>query len=152
LGEQVLETADRVAPIDADVAGMLRWVTQIVHLPVDEALFEIGTSSDAIEAIPAAIYCFLKHPRHFAHAVQAAVNAGDAADSIAALTGGFVGALNGWEAIPKEWMAEVENAALLRDVGETLAGAAVEAAKNAADDWNGHHSSAPKPSASAEKR
>jgi ADP-ribosylglycohydrolase len=138
-GDQVLETADRVAPLDADTAAMLRWVTQIVHLTPEEALFEIGTSSDAIEAIPAAVYCLLKHPRNFAHAVQTAVNGGDAADSIAALTGGFIGALNGAEAIPKEWMAEVENAALLRDVGESLAAVAAQVAKEAALHRNGHH-------------
>jgi ADP-ribosyl-[dinitrogen reductase] hydrolase len=150
LGDQVLETADRVAPFDADTAAMLRWVTQIAHLPAEEALFEIGTSSDAIEAIPAAVYCLLKHPRNFAHAVQTAVNAGDASDSIAALTGGFVGALNGLEAIPKEWIAGVENAALLRDVGESLAAVAADAAKEAAQRRDGHHSELVPPKAAVE--
>ena len=57
--DQILETADHIAYIDQDFAAVLRWSTQITHLPPDEALFEIGTSSDAFEAIPAAIYCFL---------------------------------------------------------------------------------------------
>ncbi len=119
-GDQVLEAADRVAPIDQDMAAMLRWVTQIVHLPPEEALFEIGTSSDAIEAVPAAVYCFLKHPHQFTTAVTVAVNGGDAADSIGALTGAFVGAANGLEAIPKHWRQEVENGELLQDVAESL--------------------------------
>lgn len=120
-GDQVLETADRITPIDPDMAGMLRWVTQIVHLAPEEALFEIGTSSDAIEAIPAAVYCFLKHPRQYTAAVTAAANGGDAADSIAALTGSFVGAAAGLEAISKHWREEVENRELLLDVADSLA-------------------------------
>jgi ADP-ribosylglycohydrolase len=121
LGDQLLETADRVAPIDADVAAMLRWVTQLVHLPPEKALFEIGTSSDALEVVSAAAYCFLKHPRHFAKAVLPAVNAGDATDSIAALAGCFVGAFAGLKAIPPEWLAKVESSSTLVECGESLA-------------------------------
>jgi ADP-ribosylglycohydrolase len=120
-GDQVLETADRVAPLDGDVAAMLRWVTQIVHLPPDEALFEIGTSADALEAVPAATYCFLKYPRDYTHAVLAAVNGGDASDSIAALTGSFVGAFAGDAVVPPHWRTRVENSDLLVNVGQTLA-------------------------------
>jgi ADP-ribosylglycohydrolase len=119
--DQVLETADHISHLDEDLAGLLRWTTQIVHLPHDEALFEIGTSSDAIEAVPAAIYCFLKHPRNFSAAVLCAINAGDAANSIGALTGSFVGALAGVNAIEKQWLAEVENSDVLIGVGENLA-------------------------------
>jgi ADP-ribosyl-[dinitrogen reductase] hydrolase len=120
-GSQVLETADRVADLDKDVASMLRWVTQIVHLPPEEALFEIGTSSDTIETISAAIYCFLKYPRNFSHAIIAAVNGGDAADSIGALTGSFVGTFAGIESIPAHWQEEIESADLLRDIAKNLA-------------------------------
>jgi ADP-ribosylglycohydrolase len=119
-GDQVLETADKVDSIDSDMAAMLRWVTQIVHLPPEEALFEIGTSSDSIEAIPAAIYCFLKYPKQFSNAVTAAVNGGDASDSIGALAGSFVGAATGLSAIPQGWREQIENAELLKDVAEML--------------------------------
>jgi ADP-ribosyl-[dinitrogen reductase] hydrolase len=120
-GDQVLEIADRVHAIDSDMAAMLRWVTQIVHLRPEEALFEIGTSSDSLEVVPAAAYCFLKHPRQFANAVLIAVNAGDAADSVAALTGSFVGALAGLEAIPQPWRDEIEDGDILVAVAEQLA-------------------------------
>ncbi len=120
-GDQVLETADRVASLDGDMSAMLRWVTQIVHLAPEQALFEIGTSSDALEAIPAAVYCFLKHPRHYQGAVLAAVNAGDASDSVGALAGSMVGALTGIEAIPDQWRSELENGDILMGVAENLA-------------------------------
>ncbi len=129
-GDQVMETADRVAPVDPDMAAMLRWVTQITHLPPDEALFEIGTSADALEAIPASVYCFLKHPRNYQGAVLAAVNGGDAADSIAALTGSMVGALAGIEAIPKQWQDEVENGDVLAGVAENLAAESMARLRN----------------------
>jgi ADP-ribosylglycohydrolase len=120
-GDQVLEVADRIQVIDADMAALLRWVTQIVHLPPEEALFEIGAGSDALEAIPAAAYCFLKHPSHFPDAVLTAVNAGDAADSIAALTGSFVGAFAGCESIPSAWKDQVEDGEVLIAIADQLA-------------------------------
>jgi ADP-ribosylglycohydrolase len=120
-GEQVLETADKVADLDQDMAAMLRWVTQMLHLSPEEALFEIGTSSDAIEAIPAATYCFLKHPHQYQMAVLSAVNAGDASDSIAALTGSMVGAYSGIDVVPKEWQLEVEDSDVLVGTAESLA-------------------------------
>ena len=120
-GDQVLETADRVASVDSDTAGVLRWVTQITHLSSEEALFEVGTSADAIEAIPAAIFCFLKHPKKYSSAVLSAVNAGDAADSVGALTGSFVGAFAGLKSIPENWRGGVENSDLLVGIGESLA-------------------------------
>jgi len=119
--DQVLETADHVAHLDEDLAAMLRWTTQITHLPPEEALFEIGTSSDAIETVPAAVYCFLKHPRNFLGAVLPAVNAGDATDSIGALTGSLVGVLAGIQAIDKQLMNGLENSDVLIGVGENLA-------------------------------
>jgi ADP-ribosylglycohydrolase len=120
-GDQVLETADSIAHLDEDLAAVLRWTTQITHLPPKEALFEIGTSSDAIETVPAAIYCFLKYPGDFAAAVLTAVNAGEAADSIGALAGCFAGLMSGFTAIDQKWLESVENADVLIGVGETLA-------------------------------
>jgi ADP-ribosylglycohydrolase len=125
-GDQVLEIADCVDPIDHDMSAMMRWVTQIVHLPPEEALFEIGTSSDSLEVVPAATYCFLKHPRHFAQATLAAANAGDASDSTAALAGSFVGAFAGSGAIPKEWNEQVEDSDVLKAIAEQLAAVAAK--------------------------
>lgn len=119
--DQVLETADYISYLDEDLAGLIRWATQITHLPSQEALFEIGTSSDVLETIPAALYCFLKHPRDFSAATLSAVNAGDASDLIAALAGCFVGALAGLEAIDRQWVLELENSDVLIGIGDSLA-------------------------------
>lgn len=126
--DQVLETADHVASLDADFAGMLRWTTQITGLPPEEALFEIGTSSDVMEAVPAAVYCFLKHPRNYTGAVLPAVNAGDAASSIAALAGSFVAALTGVQAIDRHLVQGLENSDVVIAIGEGLAELAIQTA------------------------
>jgi len=120
-GDQVLETADYIAPLDKDLAAVLRWTTQMAHLSPEEALSEIGTSSDVVETVPAAVYCFLKHPRRFSSGVLSAVNSGDAADAIGALTGSFIGTLAGVEAIDAQWLSEVENSDVLLGIGESLA-------------------------------
>jgi len=119
--DQVLETADYISHLNEDLAGLMRWSTQIVHLAPGEALFEIGTSCDVMETIPAAVYCFLKHPKNLTGAVLAAVNAGDAADSIASLAGCFVGALAGSDVIDRQWLQGIENSDVLIGVGENLA-------------------------------
>lgn len=119
--DQILETADYISHMDKDLAGLLRWTTDIIDLPPDEALLEIGTGSDVLEALPAAVYCFLKYPRDFCSAVFSAVNAGDASDTVGALTGCFVGALAGSPAIHNRWLNGVENADVLIGVSEGLA-------------------------------
>jgi ADP-ribosyl-[dinitrogen reductase] hydrolase len=130
--DQVLETADYISHLDKDLAGILRWSTRIVDVPPEEALFEIGTSCDVVEALPASIYCFLKHPRDHSGAVLTAVNAGDAADAIAALAGCFVGTLTGAPAINDHWLHGVENSDVLINIGENLAGLVQDLAVNAA--------------------
>jgi ADP-ribosyl-[dinitrogen reductase] hydrolase len=127
-GDQVLETADHISHLDEDLASLLRWTTQVTHLPPEEALFEIGTSADAIETVPAAVYCFLKYPKQYASAVLSAVNAGDASDAIGALAGSFVGALHGVGAINRQWIHEVENSDVLFGVGTNLADGFCESA------------------------
>jgi len=119
--DQVLETADHISHLDENLAALLRWSTQITHLPPQEALFEIGTSSDVVEAVPAAVYCFLKYSKHFSRAVLSAVNAGEASDSIGALAGSFVGAYGGIGIIDKSWLQAVENSDVLIGVGTNLA-------------------------------
>jgi ADP-ribosylglycohydrolase len=119
--DQVLDAADHISHMDRDLAGLLQWTTEIVDLSPREALFEIGTSCDVLEALPAAVYCFLKYPRNFSEAIVAAVNAGDATDAIGALTGCFVGALTGASGIDSRWLAGIENPELLKGTGECLA-------------------------------
>lgn len=119
--DQVMDAADHIGHMDGDLASLLRWTTEIVDLSPQEALFEIGTSCDVLEALPAAVYCFLKYPRNYSEAIVAAVNAGDATDTIGALAGCFVGSLNGASAIDRKWLNGIENPDLLLGMGECLA-------------------------------
>jgi ADP-ribosylglycohydrolase len=71
----------------------------------------------AEEAFATGLLCFLLFPDDPSKALQrAAVTSGDS-DSIACLTGAFVGAYAGMNAWPKEWAEQIE----YRDILLTLA-------------------------------
>lgn len=57
----------------------------------------------AIDALAASAWHALRHLRAPAAALHAAVRAHGVVDTVAALTGAFVGAANGIEAIPEDW-------------------------------------------------
>lgn len=64
----------------------------------------IRSSGYVMHTLEAALWCALKHDS-FAEAVLAAVNLGSDTDTTGCVTGGLVGALYGYEAIPPEWIA-----------------------------------------------
>jgi ADP-ribosylglycohydrolase len=74
----------------------------------------------AHEAIAAAAYVFARHPDDPSAALLEAVNSPGDSDSIGTLVGALVGARSGLQALPADWVAEVERSAELLE----LAGAA----------------------------
>ena len=69
-----------------------------------------GAGWIAEEALATALLCVLAHPEHPTNALTwAATTSGDS-DSIAALTGAFIGAWKGMPAWPAEWAARIEYA------------------------------------------
>jgi poly(ADP-ribose) glycohydrolase ARH3 len=67
----------------------------------------IGTGIEAFEAVPMALYCFLRHPVSFVDAVREAIFLGGDTDTIASMTGAIAGARLGRESIPTTWLAAV---------------------------------------------
>jgi ADP-ribosylglycohydrolase len=63
-------------------------------------LREIGTGLDAVQSVTASL-AIAMHPGSFSEAVLTAVQAGGATDTVAAMTGAFVGAADGIGAIPQ---------------------------------------------------
>jgi len=63
-----------------------------------------------LHTVPAALYCFLRSPGSFRDTVCLAASAGGDTDTIAAIAGALSGALNGVEAIPKQWLEGLERA------------------------------------------
>lgn len=90
--------------IDEDrVAKRLRIAQRLLDTGADTeaALDELGTSNDAGEAVPAALYLFTRFPDDFETPVLEAVNAGGAADVIASMVGALSGAWFGAQRLPE---------------------------------------------------
>jgi poly(ADP-ribose) glycohydrolase ARH3 len=67
----------------------------------------LGTGIEVYEAVPMALYCFLRHPDSFADVVHQAVFIGGDTDTIASMAGAASGAFLGEAAIPAHWLAAV---------------------------------------------
>jgi poly(ADP-ribose) glycohydrolase ARH3 len=67
----------------------------------------LGTGIAAREAVPMALYCFLRHPASYADVIHHAVFLGGDTDTIAAMAGAISGAFLGAGAIPARWSAAI---------------------------------------------
>jgi poly(ADP-ribose) glycohydrolase ARH3 len=74
-----------------------------------EVVGVLGNGIAADEAVPAALYAFVRHVASFADAVTAAVRLGGDTDTIAAMTGALAGAFHGVDAIPDRWRSRLED-------------------------------------------
>ncbi len=80
----------------------------------------MGTSKFIMQSLPAAMFCFLAHPRDPESAILCAVNAGGDADTIAAMAGALAGTFNGAQAIPSRWLVELEKKDYLIELANIL--------------------------------
>lgn len=86
----------------------------------ERAAIRLGTSTAAQEAVPAAIFSFLRSPDSFAEAVRYAITMGGDTDTIASMAGALAGAHLGEDAIPPEWRDSVESGPRLRKLADGL--------------------------------
>ncbi|MBC7805364.1 MAG: ADP-ribosylglycohydrolase family protein [Akkermansiaceae bacterium] len=119
----------------AEVAGMLpesgaeelqQWLRRILdslwHEQPTETFaaehFPAGVSGYINQTIPVALHAALSHPADFRRAVRSAIACGGDTDTIAAITGGIVGASVGTEGIPEEWRHGIyEPTGVLANIG-----------------------------------
>lgn len=92
-----------------------------------EVVQQVGNGIAAFEAVPAALYAFLRHPESFTEAVLYALSLGGDTDTIASMTGALAGAYLGERAIPAVWRERVEGAARLRELADALLAIATRA-------------------------
>jgi poly(ADP-ribose) glycohydrolase ARH3 len=85
-----------------------------------EVIAQIGNGIAAQEAVPAALYSFLKHHNSFAQTVIAAIGLGGDTDTIASMAGALAGAYLGEGAIPEQWSERVEGKDRLRALADEL--------------------------------
>jgi poly(ADP-ribose) glycohydrolase ARH3 len=74
-----------------------------------ESAREIGNGSDALEAVPAAVFAALRNDLSFPDTVLYAVSMGGDADTIGAMAGAIAGARFGIQGIPADWLQHLEN-------------------------------------------
>lgn len=67
-----------------------------------------GAGWTAEESLATALYCFLSAPHDPLMVLQRAVHTSGDSDSIACLAGGFAGAYNGIDALPKHWLKVID--------------------------------------------
>lgn len=85
--------------------------------PSAKTVERLGGGWVAEEALAIGVYCALVHQTDFAAGVRLAVNYSGDSDSTGGITGAILGAINGVEPIPDQWLRELE----LRDVITTMA-------------------------------
>jgi poly(ADP-ribose) glycohydrolase ARH3 len=81
----------------------------------------LGTGITAYEAVPMALYCFLRHPHAYAQVIHEAVFLGGDTDTIASMAGAIAGAFCGAEAIPQHWRNAINEDVWTPTAIETLA-------------------------------
>ncbi len=74
-----------------------------------ESVKDIGNGSEAIEAVPAALYAAMRNPDSLLDTVFFAVSMGGDCDTIAAMAGAMAGARFGADAIPVQVLSSFEN-------------------------------------------
>ena len=74
----------------------------------------------AHEAIAAAVYVFTRHPDDPRAAILEGANTPGDSDSIATLAGGLVGARCGVDALPAEWVRDVERSEELAELARQV--------------------------------
>ena len=92
-----------------------------------ERVERLGEGWVAEEALAISLYCALT-ATDFRSGVLTAVNHGGDSDSTGAITGNLLGTMWGEEAIPPEWLYELEGRSLIVGVADDLAAAFVDGA------------------------
>ena len=84
----------------------------------------VGTGVTAREAVPMALYCFLRHPGSFADVIHDAIFIGGDTDTIGSMAGALSGAFLGGGAIPAGWRNAIRepeyDATRIEDVADRL--------------------------------
>ena len=87
----------------------------------EEALNYLGEGWVGEEAVALALYCFLKYPDDYKKVVIRGANTNGDSDSIACIGGSISGAYLGFNAIPDEWVKEIEKSEYLNDLATRFA-------------------------------
>lgn len=96
----MLYTKDR----GADAVREVEWLESLIHR-WKEPTMAVHPSGWVVDSMDCALRAIMAAGGDTKKAIVTAINYGGDADTIGAITGGLVGARNGIDSIPKEWMA-----------------------------------------------
>jgi poly(ADP-ribose) glycohydrolase ARH3 len=119
-GPNPIDDLRRLAPAPEFQRQLDRVAAMETDAPAAEVAGRIGHGIAAVEAVPAALHAFLRHPFSLRDAVIDAVTLGGDTDTIAAMTGALSGAFLGGQAIPTSWRDRLEAADDLEQVAADL--------------------------------
>jgi ADP-ribosylglycohydrolase len=111
-------TSDISSEFDQEILKVeecLGWVDE------EKALEYLGEGWVGEEAVALALYCFLKYPDNYKKSVLRGANTNGDSDSIACIAGSISGAYFGINAIPAEWVCQIEKAQYLTNLSVRLA-------------------------------
>jgi ADP-ribosylglycohydrolase len=88
--------------------------------PIEKAIQAIGEERTGGEALGVAVYCSLKFFYNFKEGVQAAVNHSGDSDSTGTIAGAILGASLGIEAIPENWIRNLEDVDTITQIANDI--------------------------------
>jgi ADP-ribosyl-[dinitrogen reductase] hydrolase len=94
-------------------------VIQAVNGALKKNREQIKSDGFVINTLEASLWSFLNSDS-FSEAVLLAVNLGDDADTVAAVTGQLAGAYYGYQTIPDKWLSKLADYNLLKEIAEKL--------------------------------
>lgn len=109
-----IEKAQSYSP---EVVKRLKTVRDNLKMDAGPANDLIGNSGYCLEAVPAAIYWFLRNPKRFDDLMIQTANIGGDSDAISAMAGAIFGAFNGLGAISERWLVSLENVEKIKQLG-----------------------------------
>jgi poly(ADP-ribose) glycohydrolase ARH3 len=95
----------------------------------DEAVHRLGHGVSAVQAVPVAIWCFLRNPESFVDTALCAITVGGDTDTIASMACAISGARLGESGIPEIWRGQIEGRVKLQSIAYALTSVASRSAK-----------------------
>lgn len=114
---------------DSSLQAALQSAVQLAEsaAPTLDVAERLGTSGYVLHTVPFALFCLLRFHREPMEALQEAISAGGDTDTIAAILGGWLGALHGESGLPLALVERINNGPFgprhLRLLGAALASA-----------------------------
>ncbi len=112
--------AAAVRKLSPEFSARLTGLSGYLDAAPEEGFAYTGCGSAVTEAVPAALFAFLRAPYDFEECVLSAVNAGGDATSTGAIAGAVSGSFNGESSIPERFSGRVEGGSYISGLAYRL--------------------------------